>query len=393
MRPAESLPAPAAAPVGQRFTQRTVTTPSIAVVIPVHRGGPAFARCLDAVARMRPRPAEVVVVVDGTDHGEGDLARAKGVRVVRTPHRCGPAVARNLGAAATASDVVFFLDADVLARPTVIAEAASYLAARPDVQAVIGSYDDAPPETNFASQYKNLLNHFMHQRARVRGHTFWGACGLVRRDAFDALGGFLESYDRPCIEDIEFGYRLRAAGGSIHVVKTLQVTHMKRWGWRSLLRADVFFRALPWSELILLTRHMQNDLNVDVAARVKVALTGAATAMATAALVTASAAAAGWAVALCLAALALDWPLWRFLAERRDAWFAVRTMPWHAFYHFYSGAAFAVAAVRHLATTPRRWRARRLGEPLRGHTNVRLPRTAPPGQPDARPTRDPRART
>jgi hypothetical protein len=33
--------------------------------------------------------------------------------------------------------------------------------------------------------------------------------GVVRREAFMLVGGFDESYTRPCIEDIELGYRLR----------------------------------------------------------------------------------------------------------------------------------------------------------------------------------------
>ncbi|MEX2620442.1 MAG: glycosyltransferase [Egibacteraceae bacterium] len=345
--------------------------PSIALVIPVHVGGDTFRRCMAAVARLRPAPTEVVVVVDGPDVGESRVARACGARVLWTGERAGPAAARNLGVSATSADVLFFIDADVLVPQNAVAVAAEYFAAHPTVHAAIGSYDDDPPERNLASQYKNLLNHHRHQRAPLEGHTFWGACGIIRRDSFEALGGFREAYSRPSIEDTELGYRLRAAGGQIHVLAHLQVGHMKRWQWGALLRSDVRDRALPWSELILLNRHV--EAGVDVAARAKVTLTGLSTLAALAAVAAPAAPAAGAALVLLVVAVLLDRPLWRFLRDRRGAGFVLRVMPWHVFSHLYSGAAFGLGAVRHVVTTRQRRRARREGRPLAGHSAARLP--------------------
>lgn len=347
------------------------TTPSIALVIPVHAGGDTFRRCMAAVARLCPPPAEVVVVVDGPDDGESRVARASGARVLWTGERAGPAAARNLGVSATSADVVFFIDADVRVPPDAIAVAAEYIAAHPAIHAAMGSYDDRPAEHNVASQYKNLLNHYRHQRAPVEGYTFWGACGLIRRDSFEALGGFRESYGRPSIEDTELGYRLRAAGGQVHIVKRLRVGHMKRWQWGALLRSDFCHRALPWSELILLTRHM--DDGIDVAARAKVVLTGLSTLATLAVVVAPSVPVVGAALVPLAMVVLLDRPLWRFFRDRRGAGFMLRVMPWHVFSHLYSGVAFGLAAARHLVTTRQRRRARREGRSLPGHTAARLP--------------------
>jgi hypothetical protein len=40
-----------------------------------------------------------------------------------------------------------------------------------------------------------------------------------------------------------------------------------------MLRADFFYRALPWTELILRDRQLINDLNLQVSSRVSVMLT------------------------------------------------------------------------------------------------------------------------
>jgi hypothetical protein len=214
----------------------------------------------------------------------------------------------------------------------------------PEVAAVIGSYDDAPAVSNLLSQYKNLLHHYVHQQSIDEGFTFWGACGVIRRDVFLKLGGFDEGYRQPSIEDIELGYRLREAGGRIRVCKQLQVKHCKEWDAVSLFTTDVFQRAVPWSELILRVGRMDNGLNITRASRARVALACALPALAAAAWWWPRA----WALAAVagIALLALDAPMLRYFQKKRGLWFAVRTIPWHWFSHVYSGAAFAAVFVR-----------------------------------------------
>src|SRR5262249_39714878 len=127
------------------------------------------------------------------------------------------------------------------------------------------------------SQYRNLLHHYVHQHGCTTASTFWGACGAIRRSVFLEVGGFDEERFPRCIEDIELGYRLRAAGHRIRLDKRLQCTHLKKWTLRSMIRTDVMCRAVPWTRLILETRSAPDDLNVKGLQRVSVGLTGLAT--------------------------------------------------------------------------------------------------------------------
>lgn len=320
---------------------------TVSLVLPVHRTGKDVHRCLEAIAALDPAPAEVVIVVDGGDPDVVALTRPYATRVLPLPFRGGPARARNAGAATATGDLLLFVDADVVVPADIAARVSDYLGQHVEVDAVIGSYDDQPGAPNFLSQYKNLLNHYTHQRSRTEGYTFWGACGAIRRAAFEALGGFDESFTEPCVEDIELGYRLRAAGGRVHVVKDLQVKHLKRWDAAPMIRSDVLARAVPWSELVLRSGRFDDDLNIDRSGRAKVALT--------AALLLGLAAArrpAGRAAALASAAalLALDAPLLAFYTRHRGARFAAATVPWIWLSYAYSGAAFGYALARHLRT-------------------------------------------
>lgn len=244
----------------------------VSVIIPVHNGGDSFRRCLSSLAKTTPPPSEIIVVADGDTDGSWLLAKEFNAKVLRINARGGPAQARNLGAKAAQGDILFFVDADVVVYPDTISQVASTFSREPDLAALIGSYDDAPGATNFLSQYRNLLHHYVHQTGCEEASTFWGACGAIRRQVFLSLGGFDESYRQPSIEDIELGYRLKQAGYRIRLCKDLQVKHLKRWEMGSLLKADFFYRALPWTELILRDRQLINDLNLQVSSRVSVML-------------------------------------------------------------------------------------------------------------------------
>jgi hypothetical protein len=118
------------------------------------------------------------------------------------------------------------------------------------------------------SQFKNLFHHFVHQHSNEEASTFWSGCGAVRRQAFLEAGGFdAVRYDRPCIEDIELGYRLREAGHRIRLLKNIQVKHLKRWSLRDMVRTDVFDRGVPWTILLLEKKQLPNDLNLQLTQR------------------------------------------------------------------------------------------------------------------------------
>jgi len=331
---------------------------AVSVIVPTHAGGEMFGRCLDALARLSPPPLEIIVVEDGAlDAGTDPPRYAPGVRVVRLPRRCGPATARNRGAAIARGDVLFFVDADVVVPETAVAAVQACLK-DPDLAAMIGSYDRQPAAPNFISQFKNLAHRFVHQHADEDGVTFWGACGAIRRVTFLSLGGFDERFETPSIEDIELGMRLSRSGERIRIKKDLEVTHLKRWTLTSLISTDVRQRALPWSALLLADGHIPNQLNVSRRARLAVSLTAILLAsLAASALVPAAALVAANAA---LVLLAIDWRLWSYFASERGVWFAARAVPMQWLYYGYCGAAFAGVW---LAGDWRRQRAARVQEP------------------------------
>ncbi len=326
--------------------------PTISVIIPVKDGGQLFQQCLRAVAASALKPQEVIVVDDGSTDGSRTWAAAAGARVVTTPRPAsGPALARNLGAQHATGDVLFFCDADVAIRPETLGRIQTAFAADPGLAALFGSYDDAPGDPGFVSQYKNLLHHYVHQHGAEAASTFWSGCGAIRRELFLDHGGFSSRYALPSIEDIELGAALTLAGQRIRLDKGLQVKHLKRWTLASLLQSDIWARAVPWTRLILRQGRMLNDLNLQTSSRLSVGLVflGLGTL------------AAGWfwppawaaAVVAAAALLALNRDVYAFFQRKRGWAFMLGAILLHWLYYAYSGLAFGLGLALHLAEAGR----------------------------------------
>ncbi|MGD9852421.1 MAG: glycosyltransferase family 2 protein [Nitrospirales bacterium] len=320
---------------------------TISIIVPVYNGGEPFRQCLQSLKSLNPPPMEIIIVADGDTDGSSQLAEKFGTYVIKLPTSSGgPARPRNIGALQAKGEYLFFVDADVCVSPDSLRQVTEMFRRFPGLTALIGSYDDAPAAKNFLSQYKNLIHHYVHQQAQQNASTFWGACGVIRRKVFMEVGGFDENYRRPSIEDIELGYRLKKAGYEIHLCKDLTVKHLKHWGIASMLKADFFYRAIPWTELILRDRMFVNDLNLRHSQRICVALVYG--------LIGASLGGLWWdplfsvAIIIMVVLLGINAPLYNFFLKKRGLRFALQSIPWHWLYYLYSGFAFAIGFVRHI---------------------------------------------
>lgn len=322
-------------------------SPYISVIVPVYNGSKFLPRCLGALLGSTFTSFEVIVVDDGSTDDSAEISRKMGASVLSTPRRqSGPAAARNLAAGKARGEILLFVDADVVVRNETLARVAATFTNEPAVSALFGSYDDEPAEPNFLSQYKNLQHHFVHQISARDASTFWSGLGAVRRDTFLALGGFdCEKFEVPSIEDIELGLRLRSAGHAIRLDRDIQAKHLKKWKFISLLRTEILYRAKPWSKLIVQNDGLVNDMNLKVSDRLSAALVGLCTALLPFTF---------WrqglllVITICLAMiLFLNRGIFRFFAEKKGIWFAVKAFPWQVLYFFYSGVVFVYCWVRY----------------------------------------------
>lgn len=325
----------------------TMPTVPISVVMPARGAERDLRLALSALRRCAPLPVEIILVDDASPSPLESVAREFACRYLRREVRGGPGAARNDGVAVAVSEVVLFVDSDVVVRPETVGLFAARMCGEGAPSALFGSYDDAPGSPRFLAQYKNLVHHFIHQGARRTANTFWAGCGAVRKSDYLAVGGFdTVLFDVPSVEDIDFGYRLTDRSLRIELDPGIQVCHLKDWRFFDLLRVDVLKRAVPWTRLMLARGTVPPDLNLKPHHRVSAALVGALLLLAAAACLPGFAAARtsllGAAALFVVVLFVLNRDLYGFFLRKRGALFLGRAIPLHWFYYLYSAAAFAI---------------------------------------------------
>jgi hypothetical protein len=155
---------------------------------------------------------------------------------------------------------------------------------------------------------------------------------------FLRLGGFDVAFQRPSIEDIEFGYRLTAVGGLIRQAVDLQGTHLKVWTFKSLIIAELRDRAIPWAFLLLTRGYASDELNVAVTERIRALV---ACLCVTSLAGTVIGLIPWWfTFFLLVTAFVANLELFAVFHRKNGLFFAVRGILFHQFYYLYSTTAY-----------------------------------------------------
>lgn len=217
-------------------------TPSFTVVIPVRNAHPTIAATLHSIVHASPAAEEIVCVDDAsTDSSVEEIRRFAAdhhppLRLIAFDTRCGPAVARNRGAAAAHSPLVVFVDSDVVLRPDALALLLQQYATQ-GCGAVVAVYHEKNAAGGILSDFTTFYSAFTYRSGRGGSLShFSSQCALINRDEFLRVGGFDERFHLPTVEDIELGLRLREAGAPVTVVPRAQVIHTSRYTPRAFIR-------------------------------------------------------------------------------------------------------------------------------------------------------------
>lgn len=298
---------------------------SISAIVPATNNPATLSRC-ELALNLAMSPPEEIIVVD-------------------EPSDVNAATARNLGASRATGDVLLFVDSDVEVRADAVSRIRRAFGEDPTLTALFGSYDDSPAAPGVVSAFRNLLHHHVHQTAPRPATTFWTGLGAVRRDAFEAVGGFDESVKM--MEDIDLGMRLFASGARIELDPSVQGTHLKSWSVWGMVRADFRDRGVPW--VVLLLRHRGSTTALNLGWRHRLSALAALSGVV--ALVGRRPSAS---LASGLALVALNRPFYRLLFRRRGPVEATAGVLLHTLHHLSSIAAVPVGVFLHLRDRRRR---------------------------------------
>jgi GT2 family glycosyltransferase len=210
------------------------------IVVPVHDHAGLTRQCVDAVLAAPTRTQyELIVVDDASTDSTPDLLAGYGdsLRTVRRDDNGGFAVACNDGAAAAGGELLVFLNNDTVPFPGWLDALIDYSDEHP-AAAVVGAkllYPDG------SIQHAGVV---ICQDGRPR-HVYAGfpgdhpavnvsrpfqavtaACALVKRDAFEEVGGFDPGFPN-ALEDTDLCLRLGERGHEVHYCHTSVVQHLE----------------------------------------------------------------------------------------------------------------------------------------------------------------------
>lgn len=317
----------------------------ISVIIPIYNSEKTIQKCLESVYRSECRLFEVIAVDDGSTDSSLEIVRKFPVQIIKLERHLSCAVARNRGAQKAKGEILLFVDSDILLEPGTINKVIETFAQRPDIWATFGCYSKESLDSNFFSVYKNLLNYYTHQASSGDAGSFWTACGAVKREVFERLGGFAEEAGYSPIEDVAFGYKISKHGGKIYLNKQLQIRHLKSYTFLSLIKTDFIRRALPWTKIILRERHLKRELIL----KSNNIVSGGLASVILLALLSPDGFFNSWFVSALLALLfLLNGRFYWFTFREKGLTFALRVIPMHFLFYLYSVVGFFVGAVSYL---------------------------------------------
>lgn len=195
--------------------------PLVSVVIPAFNAAPYLSRAVESVLAQTHPVAELVVVDDGSSDETYEVAGRFDSAVVRIRQaNRGVSNARNRGAAATRGDLIAFLDADDEWLPRKLEVQLARLAARPEVVASFTNSVAVDERTGSERSLPYRLEPDMERSLLVKGPLIGNASSvLVRRGAFEAVGGFDEALSQSA--DYELWLRLAGRGAFDYVPEVL----------------------------------------------------------------------------------------------------------------------------------------------------------------------------
>ena len=205
------------------------TGPRVAVVIPVHDRAEYTVLCLQSIEEGQAslRTPFEVVLVDNASHDETPsvLAVLSGdVRTTRNEHELGRGEVRNQGAALSTAEHVLFLEQDTFVLGDWLDVLVDTMDGDPRLGAVQprllypdGRLKDAgglvfrDGELAACGEGSPFPDADVYSQRREPDYAS-GSCLLVRREAFDDVGGFDAHYASDTYEAVDLSFRLQDAG-------------------------------------------------------------------------------------------------------------------------------------------------------------------------------------
>lgn len=198
---------------------------TLSVIIPNYNGSATVEICLKALFASDYTDFEVIVVDDCSEDDSVARISAFPCRLLRLPHHAGAAKARNMGAASSSGELLFFIDSDCVVSPDTLR-----LIDRESPRGALdlvtgGTYSRLPYDRTFFSIFQSVFINYSETKRPDAPDYIASHAMIMEAKAFKKSGGFPEQF-MPILEDVEFSHRLRRSGFRLVMNPHITVRHI-----------------------------------------------------------------------------------------------------------------------------------------------------------------------
>ncbi|MDP2923122.1 MAG: glycosyltransferase family 2 protein [Candidatus Omnitrophota bacterium] len=216
------------------------------IIIPVHNARGTLKTCLDSVFSSENKDLEVFIVDDASTDESAQIVKNYPCKLITLEENMGAASARNIGKDYAKGDILVFIDSDVTIRKDTLDIIDKSFIENKELIAVTGIQSKDSPHKDFFSQYKSLYMNYIFKKCPKYVDFLHGSIIAVKKDYFLNFDETFKATD-----DTELGQRYKTLNKKILLNPELEVIHLKRYNFRSIVKND-FSVPFWWTKSFML---------------------------------------------------------------------------------------------------------------------------------------------
>jgi GT2 family glycosyltransferase len=192
----------------------------ISLVIPVYNQLMHTMQCLESIRRVADQPDELIVIDNASTDSTPEYLKGTGVQVIANATNLGCAKAWNQGIRASSGDVIGILNNDTVVTPGWIRALVEFMD-----RSGCGIVSPAMREGPLDYEIDKYALEFTAKCVDAIRPGLLGPCFFVRRDVFERVGLFDETFTYGGCEDTDFLWRAQKAGVKAGVTGAAFIHH------------------------------------------------------------------------------------------------------------------------------------------------------------------------
>lgn len=248
----------------------------ISIIVPAFNAQQTLPELLESIFIQTYKNFELIVVDDGSTDTTATIAHSAPCKLIRLQENHGPAYCRNLGVRNAAGDLIAFTDSDCRLSPDWLANMKRHFGSN-DFQALMGKLILLPSSTlgnsisalGFPAGGSVGFDKIWKVDAKGFTNSLSTCNCAVKKETFDRIGGFDESFPYPGGEDSLLAYRLNQFGYKIKYCKDVIAYHPARnslqgffkWHFRRGISSYIFSKKVDRKKDFLLLR-IRSTVNI-----------------------------------------------------------------------------------------------------------------------------------